>query len=99
MVPLNDQHLMLDLMLSLGLPVVVVASTRLGTINHTLLTLQALKDRGCKVHGVVQVGPKDPISHQAIEHFGKVSVLFRLPQLPEVTSRTLQDAVRDMHGF
>ena len=99
MVPLNDQHLMLDLMVSLGLPVVVVASTRLGTINHTLLSLQALKDRGCKVHGVVQVGSEEPISHQAIEQFGKVPVLFRLPLLDEVTPHALLDAVRNMHGI
>ncbi|GEM46057.1 dethiobiotin synthase [Deinococcus cellulosilyticus] len=99
MVPLNDRHLMLDLIQQIGLPVVVVASTRLGTINHTLLTLQALRMVGCQVHGVVHVGEPDPISLEAIEHHGKKKVLFQMPWLPEVTPQALQKIAGEMHGF
>ena len=53
MVPLNDDHYMLDLMQQLGFPVVVVARPGLGTLNHTLLTLQELKRSGLRVEAVL----------------------------------------------
>ena len=61
MVPLDDRHLMVDLMVDLGLPVLVVARSELGTINHTLLTLDQLRRRGCPLWGVVVNGsPTQP---------------------------------------
>ena len=60
MVPLDDRHLMVDLMAALGLPVLVVARSELGTINHTLLTLDQLRRRGCPLLGVVVNGPSNP---------------------------------------
>ena len=56
LVPLNAEHTMLDLMARLGAPVVLVARSALGTINHTCLSLQALRARGIEVAGVVVVG-------------------------------------------
>jgi len=56
LVPLNESETMADLMVRLALPVVVVARTSLGTINHTLLTLEALRARRLSVAGVVMVG-------------------------------------------
>jgi dethiobiotin synthetase len=53
MVPLNDQYAFLDLAHDLHLPVLVVARPGLGTINHTVLTLMALKDRSLPIAGVV----------------------------------------------
>jgi len=53
MVPLDEQTTMLDLMKSLGLPVVIVAKTGLGTINHSLLSIQALRAVGLDILGVV----------------------------------------------
>ncbi|OIQ87272.1 ATP-dependent dethiobiotin synthetase BioD [mine drainage metagenome] len=81
LVPLNDHHLMTDLMKHLGLPVVVVARSGLGTINHTLLTLEALRNRRIGVAGVVLNGPPHPANRAAIEHFGKVAVIGELPLL------------------
>jgi dethiobiotin synthetase len=62
LVPLAPGVLMIDLMARLGLPVVLVARTTLGTINHTLLSLAALRARGLTVAGVVLVGR--PIARQ-----------------------------------
>lgn len=53
LVPLNERECMADLMLALQLPVIVVARQRLGAINHTLLTLEALRRRGLEISGVV----------------------------------------------
>ena len=75
MVPLDDWHLMIDLMAALGLPVLVVARSQLGTINHTLLTLEQLRRRACPIVGVVVNGPPNPANCRAIAHYGKVPVL------------------------
>lgn len=81
LVPLNDRHTMADLMQRLGLPVVVVARSGLGTINHTLLTIEALRRRQIAIAGVVLNGPANPSNRQAIEHFGGVAVVDELPPL------------------
>ena len=84
MVPLNEQDLMLELMRRLGLPVVVAARTSLGTINHTLLTLAALRGAQLSVHGVVLIGAKNIENWRAIEHFGKVRVIGHIPVLEKI---------------
>lgn len=85
LVPLNDKDLMADLMGWLGLPVVVVARSGLGTINHTLLTLAELRRRDLTVLGVILNGPENVDNHAAIEHFGAVPVLASIPRLAAVT--------------
>jgi len=89
LVPLNERHFMLDLIAQLALPVLVVASSRLGTINHTLLTLQALRGRRVFVVGVILNGPPDPSNRQAIEHFGAIPVLAQIAPLPAITPELL----------
>ncbi|MBC6444972.1 MAG: dethiobiotin synthase [Alphaproteobacteria bacterium GM202ARS2] len=78
LVPINDTKLMVDMMAQLGLSVVVVASSRLGTINHTLLTLEALRRRNLEVYGVVLCGPRDDANAQAIQTYGRVKVVCTL---------------------
>ena len=89
LVPLTDEHVMTDLMQKLGLPVVVVARSTLGTINHSLLTLEALRARGLTVAGVILNGPENPANRAAIEQFGQVAVLAELPLLERVTAAAL----------
>ena len=86
LVPLNDRVLMIDLMARLGLPVVVVARSTLGTINHTLLTLEALRVRRLTIAGVVLNGPPSASNRAAIEAHGRTRVLAELPRLEAVTS-------------
>ena len=79
LVPVNDSETMADLMIRLGLPVVVVARTTLGTINHTLLTLEALRRRALPVAGVVLVGDRNDENRAAIERYGDVAVVGEMP--------------------
>lgn len=90
LVPLNEAELMADLMARLGLPVILVAGTALGTINHTLLSLEALRSRAIRVAGVVLSGPSSPHNRAAIAHHGRARILHELPPLGPVTP----DAVR-----
>lgn len=89
MVPLNERDLMVDLMRRLNLPVVVVARSGLGTINHTLLTLEALARRDLRVAGVILNGPSMPANRQAIEAWSGVKVVAELPPLPSPAALAL----------
>jgi len=89
MVPMDAKHTFLDLAAWLALPAVVVARPTLGTINHTLLTLSALRARGVKVAGVVinryptdTPGAAEETNPRAIEKWGRVSVLAIVPEEP-----------------
>ncbi|TAM78697.1 MAG: dethiobiotin synthase [Acidobacteria bacterium] len=87
MVPVNENEFMLDLMRQLGFPIVVVARSALGTINHSLMTLGILQRAGLMVKGVVVVGAPNRDNERAIERYGCASILGRVPLL-EVINRT-----------
>ena len=80
-VPLNDRHFMIDLMARLALPIVLVARSTLGTINHTLLSLSALRARALRIAGVILDGPPNAGNRAAIEQFGDVHMLAELPHV------------------
>jgi len=92
MVPINDRALLIDVIRDWGLPVLLVARSRLGTINHTLLSLAALRSYGIGVVGVVMNGGSDAVSRRAIEFYGRVMVLAEIPILPELNSVSIQTA-------
>jgi dethiobiotin synthetase len=89
LVPLNESDLMIDWMRALGLPVVVVARSGLGTINHTLLTLEALRGRSLCVLGVVMNGEPNAPNRAAIERYGSVAVLGEMPLLQPLDAANL----------
>ncbi len=87
LVPVNESEMMVDLIDRLRLPVLVVARSGLGTINHTLLTLEALRAHAstCAVAGVLLVGEPDSENRRAIEEFGGVRVVGEMPPLRPLT--------------
>ena len=89
LVPLNDEETIADLMARLGMPAVVAARTTLGTINHTLLTLEARRHRGIPVAGVVFVGQPNTANREAIERFGRVPTLGEMPFFNPLTPDAL----------
>lgn len=92
LVPITRSLLQADLFARWGAPAVVVARTALGTINHTLLTLEALKRRGVDVLGIVFVGESMPDSERTIVELGKTRRLGRLPKLPVLDADHLRNA-------
>lgn len=98
MVPLNRQEMMLDLMQALKLPVLIVARPGLGTINHTLLSIRALRSDGLDIAGVVFVASTDKESGfieednaNTISQFGKVPVLGTIPYCPQLAEAAPND--------
>lgn len=92
LVPLDERNLMIDLIAMLGMPVVIAARTGLGTINHTLLTIEALRGRAIAIAGVVLVGPPNDDNRVAIETYGRVTVAGTLPWLEPLTPAALAGA-------
>ncbi|MBF0282907.1 MAG: dethiobiotin synthase [Magnetococcales bacterium] len=86
MVPLGNGHYFIDVMKRLGLPVVVVCRTALGTINHSLLTLEALRSRGIGVAGVIFHGPPDEENRRAVTEMGRVRELAWIPWRERLTA-------------
>ena len=83
LVPLNDTEKVIDLSLKLEVPTLLVTSTRLGTINHTLLSVEAMKARGVPCLGLILNGPEDPGLKELLEKETGLSVLLEVPRLED----------------
>ena len=92
MVPLNDEVLYLDVIANWGLPVILCARTALGTINHSLLSLAALRQAGASMQGIAFIGDAEPLVEETICRMGAVRRLGRLPRLADLTPNTLKAA-------
>jgi dethiobiotin synthetase len=92
MVPLDDTTLYIDVFARWNLPVVLCARTALGTINHSLLSIEALRSRDLDILGIAFIGDSYPESEKAICAIGQVRRLGRLPRLSPLTAGTLRAA-------
>ncbi len=93
MVPLNKDNLMIDLMVQLDLPVILVCRSGLGTINHTLLSLEALRARHIDIAGIIMSGAKALHNREAIEEYGQrygnVPIIVEIDHLEVVNKASL----------
>ena len=90
LVPLRRDWLQIEQLERWGLPVLLVARSGLGTLNHTLLSLEALRRRGLEVLGLVLNGPLHPDNPRTLEALGGVPVLAELPPLDPLDAAALQ---------
>ena len=97
LVPLTRQVTYLDLMARWRIPVVLCARTALGTINHSLLSIAALRARGVAMLGIAFIGEANLESERIIADMGQVRRLGRLPHVAPLTGTTLRQAFAD--GF
>jgi len=91
LVPLNEDTLLVDVFKRWDLPVLLACRSGLGTINHTLLSIEALRNRDISILGVVVIGPHNNSNELAIERYGSVPVLGRIPPLTSLTSENLRE--------
>ncbi|WP_243635830.1 dethiobiotin synthase [Hymenobacter edaphi] len=96
LVPLAPGLLVADVVQQLGLAVVVVSRHYLGSINHTLLTLEVLRQRGIRVRGLVFNGPDDPITEDAIRAYTDAPVLLRLREETALTPQVVAAYARQV---
>jgi dethiobiotin synthetase len=92
--PLNASVTMFDLMKKINLPVIIVCRGEVGTINHSLLTIEALRQRDIEIHGVIFSGTVRKESRLTIERMGNVRTLLQVPHFTSLNTATVQDWVR-----
>lgn len=85
MVPLNDKDLIIDLIAKLDAEVILVSQNYLGSINHTLLSIEMLKSKGLKVSGIIFNGEENKETESFILNYTKLKCLGRIQQHQEIT--------------
>jgi dethiobiotin synthase len=95
-VPINSNYLMSDLCQKLNTPLVLVSRTKLGTINHTLMSLEVIKKKKINLLGIIFFGKKELETMETIKFFGKkilkknIKILGRLPVAKELSKKTIK---------
>ncbi len=95
LVPLSEELLYADMFARWGAPVILCARTALGTINHSLLSIEALRARDVPVLGVMFIGDAHEENERVIPVMGQVRSLGRLPMLPTLNPTALAQAMRE----
>ena len=94
LVPLTRDTLQIDAIARWSAPVALVSSTRLGTINHTLLSLEAMRARAIQIAGIIFVGDEKADTQRTIASFANVPLLGRLPHLDPLDTAILRKAAQ-----
>ncbi len=85
LVPINEEQTVADLIVHLGVPAILVSRHYLGSINHTLLSINYLKTRGIPLAGLVYSGGESPQTVRIVEDLTGVAPLAELPEMPELS--------------
>jgi dethiobiotin synthetase len=94
-VPLTERLVFADIFAEWRLPTILCARTSLGTINHTLLSVEAMNRRNIPLHGIAFIGDENHETQSIIVKMGGVQSLGRLPRLPAVTRDALRQSFSD----
>lgn len=94
-VPLNLELLTIDLFNTWQASWIVVSHNYLGSINHTLLTIEALQKRNCHIAGIIFNGHSNPDSEKAILQFSKISCLGRIKQHKQITTNLINKYAKE----
>ena len=95
-VPINSNYLMSDLCKKLDIPLILVSKTKIGTINHTLMSLEVIKKKKINLLGIIFFGKQELETLEVIKFFGKkilkknIRILGRLPVAKELSRNTIQ---------
>lgn len=92
LVPITRQITYIDVIARWNIPVVLCARTTLGTINHSLLSIEALRARKVPLFGIAFIGDENVESERIIVAMGRVRRLGRLPHLVPLSRQTLHNA-------
>jgi dethiobiotin synthase len=103
LVPINDTQTQKDLIQKLGMPVIIAAEDRVGAINHTLLTIEACRQAGIPILGIVLSRAKGTFGNsESIALFGKVEILAEFPPYEDLRMVVAQvgahPRLREMFG-
>ncbi|WP_316820064.1 dethiobiotin synthase [Pedobacter gandavensis] len=92
MVPINEKELILDLIPILNAKLIIVSQNYLGSINHTLLTLEVLKQRQIPVAGIIFNGEENQESESYIANYSGIPILGKIPKLTSLDQESIAEA-------
>ena len=90
MVPINEEEVIIDLVPRLEAEIILVSNLYLGSINHTLLSIELIKQRGYAVKGIIFNGPSNPDSESVILAKSGWPCLLRIPQHDDINPTIVQ---------
>ena len=99
-VPVNDNYLMSDVAKKFNLPLILVAKTSLGTINHTLMSIQIIKEKKINFCGIIFIGNKREKTIKTIKLFGerilkkKIKIIGIVPMVGKITRKSIDNFTR-----
>jgi dethiobiotin synthetase len=91
MVPLNDWLLMIDLIGHFDAEAIIVIKNYLGSINHSLLSIESLQRKNIPIKGIIFNGSSQLESEEIIQKFTDVPVLFHVPEFTKINKKTISD--------
>ncbi|UEG49248.1 dethiobiotin synthase [Ferruginibacter lapsinanis] len=94
MSPLAYNYLNIDLIEQLSLPVILVSNNYLGSINHTLLSVSALRQKNIFLKGLVFSGESNLSSENFIRQYTDLPILFSIPALSEINATSIDNFVK-----
>lgn len=95
-VPLNSNYLMIDLVKQLEMPAVLVCRSELGTVNHSLMSIEALRNRNIPIAGFLTNGLKNTDNSDAISFYGQVDFLGHVPKMRKINKKILATLWNDL---
>lgn len=98
MVPLNDNECVVDLIKTLQTPVVLVCRNYLGSINHTLLSIEMLKQKGIPLLGLVFSGDNFLDNAEIIQHFGQTKILGHIDEAKTINKEFVKQQAQKLRG-
>ncbi len=90
LVPLTDDLLFIDQFKTWNVPVLLACRSILGTINHTLLSIEALRSRDIPLLGCILIGEPNPENEKAIERFSNAKIIGRIPPITSFSAESLR---------
>lgn len=99
MVPLNEQDCIIDLIAKLKVPVVLVSRNYLGSINHTLLSIEALRSRDIPIAGLVFNGEPTPTTESIICKMSGLTPWFHLPELEGIDAAQIENVAKKVRNL
>jgi len=96
LVPLNDEYTILDLIKKLKLPVIVIVKHYLGSINHSLLTCEVLKQSGVEIAGIIFNGESNEESEKIILKRTQIPCIGRVPELEKLNQEAIEEASKQL---
>ena len=97
MVPINDTELIIDYIKRLDLEVILVSRNYLGSINHTILSIDVLRQRGCRIRGIVFNGLENMDTESFIEKHSGLPVILRIGEEAKIDQNMVMKYAKEVN--